>query len=402
MTPIDWYVRALRLFLPRDQRDDIARELAEELDAQAAEKEAALGRSLTEEERADIVAAYGHPLLTAARYRPQRFLIGPVLFPYYWLVLRVALVLLLVGYATAAVVLVAGGTDWSDLSALVARLAGNALKVAGWFTLLAAAAEMWLTRSRVLERWRPDARRHAPPHAPAERVERLARSNASPTMASLVVAVILSAWWLLGLKFPALFFGDGAEVIAFAPAVHRVYPLIVLVQILLLAGQLARLTRVELPQVFRVARLLGVIGAPLFVYFVAVTSPDWIVWTGPAGEPAYVRQVNYIVSAVLGGVAVLAGIGMLQTVTQWMARRPRGAAGVVMVLILLARPGVLDGEAAARHCCLRECADRGVAVGRRRAARRRRSPPSPAAHRGRRLHPDRRHAAPPRAARRRR
>ena len=97
MDVIDRYLRTLRILLPKDQRDDVLRELSEEMQSQVAEKEAALGRRLTAGEQAAIVSSYGHPLLTAARYRPQRHLIGPVVFPYYWIVLRIALALVASG-----------------------------------------------------------------------------------------------------------------------------------------------------------------------------------------------------------------------------------------------------------------------------------------------------------------
>ena len=73
---IDRYLRTLRILLPQDQRDDIIRELSEEIQSQVAEREAALGRRLAAEEQAAIVAQYGHPLLTAARYRPSSGLSG--------------------------------------------------------------------------------------------------------------------------------------------------------------------------------------------------------------------------------------------------------------------------------------------------------------------------------------
>lgn len=81
MEIIDNYFRVLRMFLPKDQRDDIIRELSEEIGAQVADQQAELGRPLNRDEQATVVGQYGHPLLIAARYRPQRYLVGPVVFP---------------------------------------------------------------------------------------------------------------------------------------------------------------------------------------------------------------------------------------------------------------------------------------------------------------------------------
>ncbi len=99
MDVIEGYFRTLRIFLPKGQRDDIIRELSGEVQSQVAEKAAALGRPLNSAEQASIISQYGHPMLTAARYWPQRYLIGPIVFPYYWIVLKIALALVAVGHA---------------------------------------------------------------------------------------------------------------------------------------------------------------------------------------------------------------------------------------------------------------------------------------------------------------
>ncbi len=96
MNPIDRYLRAVRFWLPRDQRDDIAAELAEELRSQVEEREASLGRPLDEAELKALVKAHGQPLTVAGRYMPQRYLIGPALFPIYRLVLTGVLLFYLV------------------------------------------------------------------------------------------------------------------------------------------------------------------------------------------------------------------------------------------------------------------------------------------------------------------
>lgn len=167
MDLFDDYFRTLRIFLPKDQRDDIIRELSEELRSQVADKEAALGRPLRADEQAAIIGQYGHPLLTAARYRPQRYLVGPVLFPYYWLVLKVAIGLVVAGHVIGGIVLLASGASFAEMGEVLEDLVGTLLKVLGWITVLAAFADMWLARSRVLEKWNPSA-----PFPPLQYAER--------------------------------------------------------------------------------------------------------------------------------------------------------------------------------------------------------------------------------------
>lgn len=115
MELLDRYIRMLQFFLPRAQRDDIARELSEEIHAEALDKQAALRRPLTSDEQAAILGPYGHPLLAAARYRPQQHLVGPIVFPYYWLALKVVLGLVLAGHLIASIVLFAGGPSWPEI-----------------------------------------------------------------------------------------------------------------------------------------------------------------------------------------------------------------------------------------------------------------------------------------------
>src|SRR6478735_2035295 len=73
MTPlIDRYLHNVGASLPSDRRDDIVRALAE--DKQEA-----------------VLKHFGHPLALATRYGPQRHVIGPALFPVYWMTLKIAL-----------------------------------------------------------------------------------------------------------------------------------------------------------------------------------------------------------------------------------------------------------------------------------------------------------------------
>ena len=119
MDVIEGYFRALRIFLPKGQRDDIIRELWGEVQSQVAEKAAALGRPLNSAEQASIISQYGHPMLTAARYWPQRYLIGPIVFPYYWIVLKIALALVAIGHVVGAAVLLAGGAPLIQLGQML-------------------------------------------------------------------------------------------------------------------------------------------------------------------------------------------------------------------------------------------------------------------------------------------
>lgn len=131
MELFDRYIRMLQVFLPRAQRDDIARELSEEIHAEAVDRQAAIGRPLTGDEQAAILFRYGHPMLTATRYRPQQHLVGPVIFPYYWLALKVVLGLVLAGHAIAGIVLLASGASGAEFGQALEDTVENLFAVIG-------------------------------------------------------------------------------------------------------------------------------------------------------------------------------------------------------------------------------------------------------------------------------
>src|ERR1700719_827769 len=90
MELVDRYLKAVGTYLPADQRDDILRELSEDIRSQIEERESELARPLTEAEQEAILKQRGNPIRLAARYRQEdctvafgRQLIGTALFPFY-------------------------------------------------------------------------------------------------------------------------------------------------------------------------------------------------------------------------------------------------------------------------------------------------------------------------------
>src|SRR5258708_7998848 len=91
MELLDRYLQAVQFWLPKKQSRDIIAELSEDLRSQIEEKETELGRQLNEGELEAILKRCGSPLAVASRYLPQRYLIGPTLFPLYRFVLGILL-----------------------------------------------------------------------------------------------------------------------------------------------------------------------------------------------------------------------------------------------------------------------------------------------------------------------
>ena len=106
MELLERYLHAVRGYLLRRRRDDIVKELGDNILSQMEDKAAELGRPLNEIEQAAILKLHGHPLLAAARYRrvPMQQLIGPSLFPLYWYLLQALLVFVIAFHVMIAAV----------------------------------------------------------------------------------------------------------------------------------------------------------------------------------------------------------------------------------------------------------------------------------------------------------
>ena len=97
------YLHAVEFWLPAKQKQDILAELSDDIRSEIEEREEELGRPVGQAEFEAILTRWGHPMLAAGRYLPQRSLIGPVLLPAYKLVMTiVALVYLLPWLLVAA------------------------------------------------------------------------------------------------------------------------------------------------------------------------------------------------------------------------------------------------------------------------------------------------------------
>jgi len=109
MELLDRYLQAVRKHLPWQRQDDIIAELHANLEAQLEDKEAELGRPLTQHEAEDWLKQIGSPIQVAARYQRQQYLIGPALFPTYSYVLKLVLTWATAIYAIANAVTIAVG-----------------------------------------------------------------------------------------------------------------------------------------------------------------------------------------------------------------------------------------------------------------------------------------------------
>ncbi|MFP5203949.1 MAG: hypothetical protein ACLGSH_01195 [Acidobacteriota bacterium] len=215
MELLDRYLQAVSRHLTGKRQQDILAELRANLEAQLEDKEAELGRPLTQAEAEAWLKQLGAPMQMAARYRRVQYLIGPGVFPTYWYVLRLALTWAFVIYMVVNAVLVATQTpDASAVAVAVFRLPGVLMTVAAWVTLIFAAVEFYSARhpEKCPEfagngaSWSPAS---LPPFDPAAGGVKPQRSRAH-AIAEVVFGCLALAWVLLIPSHPWVLLGPGA------------------------------------------------------------------------------------------------------------------------------------------------------------------------------------------------
>ncbi len=218
MELLDRYLNTVKAFLPKKQQDDIVRELSENILSRVEDKEAELGRALTETEQGELLKTYGHPMLLAMRYRPQHSLIGPTVFPFYCIAILIALGITAVFYVLGVLTMLGQGASGGQIISAILDFPHAALPAFGCVTLIFAAAEFWLSKSHFLDKltakWDPS---RLPPVK--RHVERVPRAQSVSELISYVFAL----WWLAGLRYPYLIFGAIPFPIAFGPVWYTLY-----------------------------------------------------------------------------------------------------------------------------------------------------------------------------------
>ena len=250
MTPlIDRYLHNVRLSLPSSRRDDIVRELAEDIRAQVADREEELGRALTDAEQEGLLQQFGHPLALATRYGPQRHVIGPALFPVYWMALKIALGgALAVNVALAIAFLVNGQPAGRALGHLASFPFTTAVMVFGWVTLVFALLDLNLPR--LLQHAWADMKGVALP--PAE-----GHGRRWTLIAEIVGGTVFLLWWLAIPQSPFLVFGPAASFLALAPIWQQIYAPIAVIWLASLAVLWAVLLRPDWARVRTIGRFVS-------------------------------------------------------------------------------------------------------------------------------------------------
>jgi hypothetical protein len=89
MNLIDTYVSEVGRRLPRKARSDIEAEIRSALEDMLEERSQKSGKPVDDEMTFEVLKEYGAPEKVAASYMPERYLIGPSLYPTFLMVLRI-------------------------------------------------------------------------------------------------------------------------------------------------------------------------------------------------------------------------------------------------------------------------------------------------------------------------
>jgi hypothetical protein len=321
MSPIlDRYLTAVKFWLPKSQRDDIAAELAANLQSEIDDRADALGRPLNDAELAALLKQHGPPILVASRYRGEhrtvsfgRQLIGPIVFPFYWIALKVSLLLLLVPGFISAVFLQGDGRTISEfVRALgqVVRLSLPALLVVtGIFALI----DSNLRRFHLLEKWSAnwDPNKLPPPEHQKREVKR------SSSIGGIIFTSLFILWWMRHSSVPLLFVTKTGTQIHFAPVFASLYWPILIVAFISLAQHWINLVE---PRWRWLPPLTGIVTslAGLFILYPLLKYPDLITVTDGSGvaiSKGGSAGLHHLLSK--GLMAVVLGMLIVGSVYAW-------------------------------------------------------------------------------------
>ena len=227
---LERYLQAIGQSLPPANREDVLNELRANLTAQIDDREEELGRPLTEPELAAILKAHGRPEVVAMRYQPQRYLIGPSIFPFYLLTMRRVLPFVVAIYYVANFVKIAATRN--GIGSIAGGLVDSTFQLIpvlflwlGVMTIIFAILER--THESCGKKWNLDEWSPAklPPVKPQDAKKR--RSLVS-RIADLAFHCLWMAYIIEVPRHPYLLFGPGNSFIArlqigWAPIWHTFY-----------------------------------------------------------------------------------------------------------------------------------------------------------------------------------
>ena len=316
MDLLDRYLRAVKTYLPRAQQDDIIQELSANLHAQMEDREAELGRPLSESEVEALLQQHGHPLHVAERYQTSqgslvfgRQLIGPALFPWYVKVLGLALLISVALSVLVHIVLALSGVSFTFegiLTTLVLQIVVLFAVVTGIFTAVQHTLPMF--------RW--NAQSQPEGSAVGRTGQAIPRSE---SIAQIIVLMVVFSWLWAVFENPSLLVGLTAANYQLGPIWQQIVVpslLIVAVSIVQAAINLFRPTWTR----FRLFVRLVTDSAGLIVLVFLLRAGNWVVLAHPNGHGgSELSTINTYVSYALW--IALIGFSLVILIDAWRLMR---------------------------------------------------------------------------------
>ncbi len=280
MDLVDRYLKSVGSYLPKEQKDDILRELSENIRSEIEDQEKELGRPLTEAEQEALVKKHGNPLLVAGRYRQEhrsvafgRLWIGPELFSFYVKVLSFNLALASLVILTIFTALFASGQPVT-VGDLIGAIFLQVLIQGGTITAIFAAAYRHLTKHP--DRWNPRKPGQMPVSPTEEktavREQRVSRFESIAQFIALGFSVV----WLRAIQRSThIIFGSAAGVITTSPVWHQIYWSAILVA---LVGMLQSAINLFYPRWvrFHAWTRMGMNAASLAIVYFLLRARVWV------------------------------------------------------------------------------------------------------------------------------
>jgi hypothetical protein len=321
MQLLDNYLKAVAKGLPADQREDIVRELSEDIRTEMDEKAAELRRPLSEAEQQEILKRHGNPFLLAARYRHDnrslvigRELIGPALFPFYVKVLSFNLGLTFVIIGSIFTALIIGGQKVS-FGDIVSNALMQLLIQLSVVTLIFALIQSHMCKAP--DRWDLGAPRGL--HLDLKIDGDVQFSGNKPGRVSrfesisIVVASAVALVWLKEVQLhPFLIFGPAAYFLRLAPIWSQAIPLIAALTFLEMARATVNFVRPEWTR-FRLVAQLVIEAARLALVIFMLSARSWVT-LADAGSENFRRAASIVNQAFLYGLLLCAMICVVQLV----------------------------------------------------------------------------------------
>ena len=195
MEYVEMYVSEVGRRLPEKTRADIEQEIRSMIEDTLEDESQKQGRPIDEPMILAVLRRLGDPEKMAASYLPPRYLIGPDLFPIFFLVTRVVITVLLVfGVIGLGISLGMSNFVATDVGKLVAQAGGsliNAVLAAfGWIVIIFALIQ-WVTIQKPMKIHRADWDPSKLKKAPSEDREKFNPSGLVAEVVFTLIALVL-------------------------------------------------------------------------------------------------------------------------------------------------------------------------------------------------------------------